>query len=1175
MSLNGLDSPDVQNAYQTAVVEAGGWFLLKYTSRDAVELLGRGKNGVSEARNAIAGYTEASPLYGLLLYRRRKILIKYIPEGTSRLLQARTTVHFQDVLERYSPYETLLEITTADSLNDTSLAASFQLHTASPSPSFNRLDEIQEDGEDGGASVGQNADANKSNASLASAQRNKTERRLEQLKKRAERAERASLSSMASQATGESALSVERATSPLKPSMSQYLVREESGHTSVTELESPFSAVSGEILSAGEDSKVEEKEQAAEELPAAQEQTLPSSPPQTTSEAAKPAEPAEAQGAPEEEIRESQEKGLRQPSIDTVVPLERSATAGERSTKPSMEDDPYDMRKYDEWFKPKVKLGPRPVNTAEKTKRPAVARVSALPANFKPAIKKQEPARPRSSGHGSMSAPSLPRAPAPTPPTGFVPPPIPDTPEYKPRPISRGSVKSAPSHKSTMTPDKLRLMKAIELRKKQLRKSQEQQPTKPSSDDAPEVPRIPDVQGSTSRQTQPETSQEQEQETETTTDDESHPQSTKADSGIEIRSDKGDGQDEDLRGEPFEQMPVLQEQAPSDASHGPAGEHASPPATDNPSKEVEDAVEAASSEQQLDELSLVESQTTERPSRPEHVKEERAAVPRIVMADGSRPKTSDGEVRNKEQQDNESEHHGEDLSGNSDRSYDPPASPRQQDSDLAKRRRGFVEPLQVEVPSGNPDDFMSDDDDLLDELHDATFEEATPVMVARSPLTPGLPIARKASADNGSVRSVNIQRPATAGADRSVEERPSPEGPVPALSPTPPPEKYDPVTGLRNVSSGISKRIQALEAAGYSSMQARPLTPETSPGGYQEAKERKASAKRPTSFRRHSSNRASQMPTSHPSASGAAPSWTIQHDPATNRNSVSVTARIVRPSVIDESETDVGPLQHSELIMNRQRESPATTPTTGEPPSLNNSRTQSVQSMESAQTLSPMSRNSGEFRTLHSGSRFGRHKQAPSPALDDFPPPPSASGNRSQMSLASNDENVAPKEGGRTSRFFKRMSTFPFYAGKRQSTAHSNSTTSLASNDSSSNMKSSRRISVTAEKDTPPAVVVGDLNVQFPDSLLWKRRIVTIDDSGFLQFAIAQAMDIHKGVALKKFNLTNFKTPYAPDLDSQELPYSVVMEFHDGTTLQAACEDAMTQRQVLHLLKTYWKAWAA
>lgn len=69
-------------------------------------------------------------------------------------------------------------------------------------------------------------------------------------------------------------------------------------------------------------------------------------------------------------------------------------------------------------------------------------------------------------------------------------------------------------------------------------------------------------------------------------------------------------------------------------------------------------------------------------------------------------------------------------------------------------------------------------------------------------------------------------------------------------------------------------------------------------------------------------------------------------------------------------------------------------------------------------------------------------------------------------------------------------------------------------------------------------------------------------------------MEIHKGVALKKFALNDFKLPYVPDLDMQELSYSIMLEFHDGTTLQTACEDAMTQRQVLHILKTYWKAWA-
>jgi hypothetical protein len=84
---------------------------------------------------------------------------------------------------------------------------------------------------------------------------------------------------------------------------------------------------------------------------------------------------------------------------------------------------------------------------------------------------------------------------------------------------------------------------------------------------------------------------------------------------------------------------------------------------------------------------------------------------------------------------------------------------------------------------------------------------------------------------------------------------------------------------------------------------------------------------------------------------------------------------------------------------------------------------------------------------------------------------------------------------------------------------------------------------------------------------------VTIDDYGNLCFAIAQAMDIHKGVAVKKFPLVDFKPPFVPDLDRQELSHSVILEMDDGTALQVACEDSMTQRQVLSIVSTYWKAY--
>lgn len=62
-------------------------FLLKYASRDKVTLLKKGNGGIQELREAVSQYGEQSPLFGFAHYRRRKVVLKYVPDGTSRLLQ--------------------------------------------------------------------------------------------------------------------------------------------------------------------------------------------------------------------------------------------------------------------------------------------------------------------------------------------------------------------------------------------------------------------------------------------------------------------------------------------------------------------------------------------------------------------------------------------------------------------------------------------------------------------------------------------------------------------------------------------------------------------------------------------------------------------------------------------------------------------------------------------------------------------------------------------------------------------------------------------------------------------------------------------------------------------------------------------------------------------------------
>ncbi|KAH8668594.1 hypothetical protein BX600DRAFT_259819 [Xylariales sp. PMI_506] len=154
MSLNGLDNATVKEAHEGATAEAGGWFLLSYSSRDEVDVYKRGTGGVAEMRNAIAEYEEKSPLYGFLRYRRRNVLVKYQPEDCSRLIQARATVHFNAFSEAFT-HNSTFDITTAKELKDSKLSAACSLHAASGSSSSStsslrrrRLMEITEEDEE-------------------------------------------------------------------------------------------------------------------------------------------------------------------------------------------------------------------------------------------------------------------------------------------------------------------------------------------------------------------------------------------------------------------------------------------------------------------------------------------------------------------------------------------------------------------------------------------------------------------------------------------------------------------------------------------------------------------------------------------------------------------------------------------------------------------------------------------------------------------------------------------------------------------------------------------------------------------------------------------------------------------------------------------------------------------
>jgi len=124
---------------------------------------------------------------------------------------------------------------------------------------------------------------------------------------------------------------------------------------------------------------------------------------------------------------------------------------------------------------------------------------------------------------------------------------------------------------------------------------------------------------------------------------------------------------------------------------------------------------------------------------------------------------------------------------------------------------------------------------------------------------------------------------------------------------------------------------------------------------------------------------------------------------------------------------------------------------------------------------------------------------------------------------------------------------------------------------SSKDEVTSDRITEQAENDHDLASVaesvshvvdIGDVNVQFPDTLLWKRRFLRIDDQGYLIFT-PPTMERNTRNISRKFHLSEFKKPTLPDVEREEMAWSILLDLEDGSCIQCACESKYTQTQVL------------
>ncbi|KAJ5945779.1 hypothetical protein N7454_002618 [Penicillium verhagenii] len=463
--------------------------------------------------------------------------------------------------------------------------------------------------------------------------------------------------------------------------------------------------------------------------------------------------------------------------------------------------------------------------------------------------------------------------------------------------------------------------------------------------------------------------------------------------------------------------------------------------------------------------------------------------------------------------------------------FEEPRISKPEQIPLDQRRKIHLEPIQVPTLEYSDDDCLLSDDSFMEELRSATVQEARPVAVNspnggqhwRSP-------SRAVSTPNGLPSPAFSQTLAVGG--RSASSSYLDNGP---LTPVLMAKKV-------NVSSGISSRIKALEK--FTSREGSPNPtingPAPSASSSFENLRKRASVSYPGDVTLPDFSRA--------------PSVNLHESrPATSMarrtNSISVTAHIVRDS--NDSPVSPGPEQFESDVLNLQP-----SPLTVEHDSAENSSPQSLTPPPPVESTN----NVGD-RSM-SMSSTGSSRQTP------------ISRPTSQLSLSSRtktDENLHSsssstpddKRVSRASRLMRRMSSITSSSrrsiiGALSSPVKEEDFATIAAGESANSPASSRQ-------SLSKPIEIGEVNVQFPDTLLWKRRSMCIDENGYVVLTPGTT-DATARNMIKRYHLTEFRTPCLPDEDMQELPNSILLNFLDGSTLQCACESRQGQTSALQTL---------
>ncbi|KAI0452208.1 hypothetical protein F5B21DRAFT_352436 [Xylaria acuta] len=1286
MSLNGLDDVKVKEAHDAANAEPGGWFLLKYASRDEIDILDTGNGGISDIRGAIAKYEEPSPLYGFLRYRRRSVIIKYMPEDCSRLVQARAAVHFNAICDQFV-HNATFEIGDAKELKDSKLSAACSLHTASGSSSSStsslrrrRLNEIAEEEEE-----------------------EERERKRKSVKEEARQTSSVYSDQPASSPSPEPPVVLDRqqitdpldtafAAStknvpdftgvhvPVSPTKSDF-DRRLSSQSARHEVYSSTSYSQGRKVKLGPRPSID-----AHKRPSTAENFRPiaalpagfkffkgskkgKSQEQGQSEQADYAPPA-TPAAP----------GPLSPSADDQLPQRPTTSSGVsiKSTTTSMAParegkiTPEKARLMKAMKMREKKLQDAKLEVASPTK-------VKFPGNAAEAGRSAEPRKSLSVRADGISIASSNADGGNGSPVSLM-----TKSDAQSRDVVLDSHPSSPgAASSTGIGDSTKASSLSDLTDETIHASKE--PAQDVDDEVKEglgetsnVVKGPSLQRSASDvQNNTETTDTSQSETvdtnvssdKFTKDAEEFAQipgrnpniSQPTEAMIRKSIELGDlAPDADSRPTSHESKSLdaaLTQEAPinsresGNSNSGSAGTTPGIPVLPQADEQSGAGGEGNynASKEQLDipvskfTSSEARSPTSLSPTTPS-LKSKFSRQDVHVPTESSLPTLTKTAPTPSAADRQSTKPHVPQKTGPEILLASPPKPPR---------HKVAVEPILTNLSAKSisqvePSDPL-DDDALMDELQTATVQEAKPILVSKSPITPVFPSSgspprkdpRLPRAASNPMRG-SLLMPvdmSQASAPRSV----SSGGAAFLNTLTRNPSNASVQSKKSNVGSSISQRIKALEALSGNPTDDRvkPTAPSSTFFTVRKQSTREPSnppsvVDRAGSVKRQSPTpEDSQDPTPEASSSKRERSGSLanrlsmfqgQNAPRGRPESIQVTARIIRGATspfsnLTNASRKLGDgataeFRQSTLLVDVHRAQSVTPKPLSERPLVAERPKTSVSELqEQESTTKPASKQAKrrssmslmknfikEHTPLSNKSTENLAATTPGAAPLKSPSrPPSAhqvstnfvrrlstssrrssfnhEGDNASMSGATRSSSRVSDSGSaedekslsdkkpknRTSRFMRRLSNS--FGGARKAGSASISPT-VAEEDADQLEKAA---ALAKQHVSSPTIVafMGDVNVQFPDNLLWKRRGMCLDAQGFLLLSTVQggAKKAKDNAGTKRFHLGDFRKPYIPDVEIQELPNSVVLDFVEGSSLQIACGDRAEQQNILHTLQ--------